>query len=96
VAKVIIICNSLERTTMSRIADPEKKKALCARLARIEGQLRGLQKLIDTDADCEKIAQQMAASRKALDKAFFAMVGCMIEQGDQSPEHVADMLTKFA
>ena len=28
---------------MSRIADPEKKRALCARLARIEGQLRGLQ-----------------------------------------------------
>lgn len=81
---------------MSRIADPEKKKSLCARLARIEGQLRGLQKLIDTDADCEKIAQQMAASRKALDKAFFAMVGCMIEQGDQSPEQLADMLTKFA
>jgi DNA-binding FrmR family transcriptional regulator len=76
---------------MSRIADPEKKKALCARLARIEGQLRGLQKLIETDADCEKIAQQMAASRKV-----FAMVGCMIEQGDQSAEHVAEMLTKFA
>jgi DNA-binding FrmR family transcriptional regulator len=81
---------------MSRLADPEKKKALCARLARIEGQLRGLQKLIDTDADCEKIAQQMAASRKALDKAFFSMVGCMIAQGDQPAEHVADMLTKFA
>ena len=48
---------------MSRIADPEKKKALCARLARIEGQLRGLQKLIESDADCEKIAQQMAASQ---------------------------------
>jgi hypothetical protein len=24
------------------------------------------------------------------------MVGCMIEQGDQSAEHVAEMLTKFA
>ena len=81
---------------MSRIADPEKKKALCARLARSEGQIRGLQKLIDSDADCEKVAQQMAASRKALDKAFFAMVGCMIEQGDPSAEHVAEMLTKFA
>jgi len=55
-----------------------------------------LQKLIETDADCEKIAQQMAASRKALDKSFFAMVGCMIEQGDQSAEQVAAMLTKFA
>ena len=81
---------------MSRIDDPEKKKALRTRLARVEGQLRGLQRLIDEDADCEKIAQQMAASRKALDKSFFAMVGCMIEQGDQSAEHVAEMLTKFA
>ena len=81
---------------MSRIDDPVKKKALCTRLARIEGQLRGLQRLIDDDADCEKIAQQMAAARKALDKSFFAMVGCMIEQGDQDAEHVAKMLTKFA
>jgi hypothetical protein len=24
------------------------------------------------------------------------MVGCMIEQGDQPAEHVAEMLTKFA
>lgn len=88
--------SSNRKIPMSRIADPEKKKALCARLARIEGQIRGLQKLIDSDADCEKVAQQMAASRKALDKAFFAMVGCMIEQGDQSAEHVAEMLTKFA
>jgi DNA-binding FrmR family transcriptional regulator len=92
------INHNLIRTefTMSRIVDAEKKRALCARLARIEGQVRGLQKLIDGDADCEKIAQQMAAARKALDKSFFSMVGCMIEQGDQSAEHVADMLTKFA
>jgi DNA-binding FrmR family transcriptional regulator len=88
--------NVTRESTMSRIIDAEKKRALCARLARIEGQVRGLQKLIDSDADCEKIAQQMAAARKALDKSFFSMVGCMIEQGDQSAEHVAEMLTKFA
>jgi DNA-binding FrmR family transcriptional regulator len=81
---------------MSRIVDAEKKKLLCARLARIEGQVRGLQRLIEEDADCEKVAQQMAAARKALDKAFFAMVGCMIEQGDQSADQVAEMLTRFA
>jgi len=38
----------------------------------------------------------MAAARKALAKSFFSMVGCMIEQGDQSADQVADMLTKFA
>jgi DNA-binding FrmR family transcriptional regulator len=90
------LAGAILETSMSRIVNAEKKKNLCARLARIEGQLRGLQKLIEADADCEKIAQQMAAARKALDKSFFSMVGCMIEQGDQSPEHVAAMLTKFA
>jgi CsoR family transcriptional regulator, copper-sensing transcriptional repressor len=81
---------------MSKLADPEKKRALRARLARVEGQLRGLQNMLDDTADCEKIAQQLCASRKALDKAFFSMVACMIEQGDLPAEHVADMLAKFA
>ncbi len=67
---------------MSKLRDSEKKSALIMRLRRVEGQLRGVQKLIDEEADCEKIAQQLAASRKALDKTFFAMVGCIIEQED--------------
>jgi DNA-binding FrmR family transcriptional regulator len=81
---------------MSQLVDPEKKKALRARLARVEGQLRGVQRMLDEDADCELIAQQLAAARKALDKSFFNMVGCMIEQGGQSGAHVAAMLSKFA
>lgn len=81
---------------MSTLSDLDKKKALCARLARVEGQLRGVQRLIDSDAACEKIAQQLAAARKALDKSFFTMVGCMIEQGDLPGAQVAKMLAKFA
>jgi CsoR family transcriptional regulator, copper-sensing transcriptional repressor len=81
---------------MTKLIDPIKKKALRARLARVEGQLRGVQRLIDEEQDCEMIAQQLSAARKALDKAFFSMVGCMIEQGDLPPDHVAKMLAKFA
>jgi CsoR family transcriptional regulator, copper-sensing transcriptional repressor len=81
---------------MTKLIDPVKKKTLCARLARVEGQLRGVQRLIDDEQDCEKIAQQLSAARKALDKAFFSMVGCMMEQGDLPADHVAKMLTKFA
>lgn len=81
---------------MSKISNASKKKALCDRLARIEGQVRGVQRLIESDADCEKIAQQLSAARKALDKSFFSMVGCMIDQGDLPSEHVAEMLSKFA
>jgi CsoR family transcriptional regulator, copper-sensing transcriptional repressor len=38
----------------------------------------------------------LSAARKALDKAFFTMVACVIEQGDLPADHVADMLAKFA
>jgi CsoR family transcriptional regulator, copper-sensing transcriptional repressor len=80
---------------MSKLTDASKKKALCARLARVEGQLRGVQRLIDSEADCEAIAQQLAAARKALDKSFFTMVGCMLAQGNLPGERVAQMLVKF-
>lgn len=81
---------------MSQLTDSVKKKSMCARLARVEGQLRGLQRQINEEADCERIAQQLSAARKALDKAFFTMVACMLEQGDLPADHVADMLAKYA
>jgi CsoR family transcriptional regulator, copper-sensing transcriptional repressor len=81
---------------MTKLKDTVKKKAICMRLARVEGQLRGLQRQIEEEEDCQKIAQQLSAARKALDKAFFTMVACVIEQGDLPADHVADMLTKFA
>lgn len=55
------------------------KRDLLARLHRIEGQVRGVCNLIEKDDDCEKIAQQMAATRKALDKAFYQLLGCALE-----------------
>ena len=73
-----------------------RKKALCARLARIEGQVRGLQKLINQQAEPEKISQQMAAARKALDKAFFAMVADLMACDQITPSDAADLLLRFA
>lgn len=81
---------------MPTVHDPERKRALVLRLKRVEGQLRGIQKLLESDADCETVAQQLSAARKALDKSFFAMVGCVIAQGDMPPDDVADMLARFS
>jgi DNA-binding FrmR family transcriptional regulator len=91
-----LACATFKGTSMTTVHDPERKRALVLRLRRVEGQLRGIQKLIETDADCEKVAQQLAAARKALDKTFFTMVGCMIAQGDVPPDDVADMLARFS
>ena len=37
---------------MFKLLDIEKKIAVRARLARVEGQMRGVLRLIDEDADC--------------------------------------------
>jgi DNA-binding FrmR family transcriptional regulator len=36
------------------------------RLRRIEGQVRGIQKMVEDGEDCEKILQQFSAARSAL------------------------------
>lgn len=43
-----------------------KKKELQARLRRIEGKVRGLQRLVDEDTYCIDILTQVSASTKAL------------------------------
>ncbi len=64
---------------MNHLHREQDKKALILRFKRIEGQMRGLQRLIDEDAPCESVAQQLSAARRALDKAFHSLVGCLIE-----------------
>ena len=86
-----------------RMHDPEAKKAMDARLARIEGQVRALRRMVSTDEPCESIAQQLSAARKALDRAFYEMVSCMIRHdppaGTQARSEragqVADLLARF-
>jgi len=45
------------------------KDALKVRLRRIEGQVRGVEKMVDDDRDCREILQQFAAIRAAVQNA---------------------------
>ena len=90
------------------LSAPQKKDVL-NRLARVEGQLRGVQRLIalaDVPADLDTVAQQMAAARKALDRAFVQLLaGAMVthtgnavdvEQARVNAAHLAALLEKYA
>ena len=50
------------------------------RLKRAEGQLRGIQRMIEEGEGCLPIATQMAAVRKALDSTYVRMTMCYVEQ----------------
>ena len=86
---------------------PEDKKRLLDRLARIEGQLRGVQKMINEDKDCEQIAQQISAARGALEKAFSDQIGCAVgrrlaQSGVDRPEarqavrEILELFTRYS
>ena len=51
----------------------EGKDELLKRLRRIEGQTRGLQKMVEEDRWCPDILQQIAAVRAALDKVALGL-----------------------
>jgi len=87
---------------MKHIRQAAHKRALILRLKRIEGQLRGLQRLIEEEAPCESIAQQLSASRRALDKTYHALVGCLIESQlsgkgltDTDTRPIVDLLSRY-
>ena len=70
---------------MTAIRDEQHKKELVARLRRAEGQLRAVQGMIERGEECEPVMQQLTAARRALDKAFFHVLACAIQQPGEKP-----------
>jgi CsoR family transcriptional regulator, copper-sensing transcriptional repressor len=65
---------------MSHLVDEAMRADMLNRLRRAEGQLRGIQRMIESDEPCVEIAGQMAAVRKALDSAYVRMAVCFMQQ----------------
>jgi len=60
--------------------DASAQQAVLNRLKRAEGQLRGIQRMIERGEDCRKVAQQFAAVRRALDSTYVRLTMCLVEQ----------------
>jgi DNA-binding FrmR family transcriptional regulator len=65
---------------MSILADDKTRADLLNRLKRAEGQLRGIQRMIEGGEPCLDIASQMSAVRKALDSTYVRMTVCFMQQ----------------
>jgi DNA-binding FrmR family transcriptional regulator len=92
---------------MAVIRNERDKRDLVLRLKRIEGQLRGIQAMIEGGAECEQVTQQLSAARRALEKAFFNILACAIQAGPEKAaagdkgaaaervRHAAALLARF-
>ncbi len=66
----MVIGAKFREDVMARDEKPEiSREAVLKRLKKIEGQIRGLQKMVVDERDCESIVTQMAAVRSAIDSA---------------------------
>ena len=75
---------------MVKLEDAASRNDLLNRLKRAEGQLRGIQRMIEEGEPCLDVASQMAAVRKALDSAYVRMTVCFMQQELQSRLGVED------
>ena len=71
------------------------KEDVLARLRRIEGQVRGLQRMVDDDQYCIDILTQITAASNALKKVAVGLLDdhirhCVAEQGDHGKDMVRE------
>jgi CsoR family transcriptional regulator, copper-sensing transcriptional repressor len=65
---------------VSTLTHPDARVDVLNRLRRAEGQIRGIQRMVEEGEDCLKIGQQFSAVRKALDSTYLRMTVCFMEQ----------------
>ena len=90
---------------MNSIDDIDKKD-LTVRLRRIEGQVRGLQKMLEREEYCVDILTQVEATRGALKKVALKILdrhinGCVQraiknEEGNEIIDELMDVIEKFS
>ena len=64
----------------------DKRQDLKRRLARVEGQIRGISKMIDDSRQCKDIVTQISAVSKALEQIGFRLVASQISYCLENPE----------
>lgn len=65
---------------MAVLTDSRDRTDVLNRLRRAEGQIRGIQRMVEEGESCLKIGQQFSAVRKALDSTYLRMTVCFMEQ----------------
>jgi len=77
-----------------------EQSEITTRLRRVEGQVRGIQHMIEEGRDCEAIVTQLMAARAALDRASILIINghierCLLDATGQEGRAQLDRLVSF-
>ena len=79
--------------------DADERKRILNRLRRLEGQVRGLQTMIESGQECDAVLTQVMAAKSALNQVGLHIVGhamkeCLITDETATREEVIDEAIK--
>lgn len=77
------------------LGDEAERKRILNRLRRLEGQIRGLQSMIESGQECDAVLTQVMAAKSALNQVGLHIVGhamksCLIDNESDSRDEVID------
>ena len=77
------------------LTEDMEQKRIVNRLKRLEGQIRGLQTMIESGKDCEAVLTQIMAAKSALNQVGMHIIGhsmkhCLIDDEDKTSDELID------
>ena len=85
--------------TLGPLAADAERTRILNRLRRLEGQIRGLQSMIEAGKDCEDVLTQIMAAKSALNQVGLHIIGhsmkrCLIDDEEKSRDELIDEAIK--
>jgi DNA-binding FrmR family transcriptional regulator len=74
---------------------PDSHRDVIQRLRRLEGQIRGLQRMLEEGAECRDIVTQLAAAKGALDRVGFKLMSSALRECAVDESADADELERL-
>jgi len=77
------------------ITEDAERKKIVNRLKRLEGQIRGLQTMIESGKECEAVLTQVMAAKSALNQVGMHIIGhsmkhCLIDDDNKTRDELID------
>lgn len=77
------------------IDDSEERRRILNRLKRLEGQIRGLQTMVENGQECDAVLTQVMAAKSALNQVGLHIIGhamkqCLIDDSAETRDEVID------
>lgn len=89
-----------DSSLMPLAATEDERRRIVNRLKRLEGQIRGLQTMVESGKDCEAVLTQIMAAKSALNQVGLLTIGhsmktCLLDETKERDELIDEAIKVF-